>query len=222
MKRTLKWMLRLVTHNWPWKLLSLAIATAIWMLVASEPELSTFATARIEFKNLADNLELASEPDTSILLELRGPSGELGGLSDGTRHPAVILDMRGITPGQHTFAIGPANVNLPRSVKIVRATPSEVRFDFDRPMVRSVPVTARFEGEGRNGYHVIAVAVDPPEVEIIGPRKRVVAVQSVVTDPIPVGSAAGFERVKVNTYVLDPFVRIRSTPQVTASFTMRK
>jgi hypothetical protein len=83
-------------------------------------------------------------------------------------------------------------------------------------------VTARFEGEGRNGYHVIAVGVDPPEVEIIGPRKRVAAVQSVLTDPIPVGSAAGFERVKVNTYVLDPFVRIRSTPQVTASFTMRK
>src|SRR5215469_13031556 len=110
MKRTLKWMLRLVTHNWSWKLLSLAIATAIWILVASEPELSTFATARIEFKNLPPNLELDSTPDTSILLELRGPSGELGGLGDGTRHPAVILDMTGMTAGEHTFAVGPANV----------------------------------------------------------------------------------------------------------------
>jgi hypothetical protein len=107
-------------------------------------------------------------------------------------------------------------------VKIVRATPSEVRFDFDRPLVRSVPVTPRFEGEGRNGYQVTAVGIDPPSVEIVGPRKRVLAVQSVLTDPIPAGSGTGFERVKVNTYVMDPFVRIRSTPQVTASFTMRK
>ena len=221
MTRAVKWALRLVTHNWTWKLLSLAIATSIWWLVSSEPELSTFATARIEFKNLPDNLELASSPDTSILLELRGPSGALGGLGD-TRHPAVILDMKGMSAGQHTFAIGPGNVTVPRGVKIVRATPPEVRFDFDRPLTRNVPVVARFEGEGRNGYHVTAVSVDPPTEEIVGPRKRVASVQSVLTDPIEVGSATGFEKVQVSTYVLDPFVRIKSTPQVTASFTMRK
>ena len=159
MTKLLKWAGRLVTHNWAWKLLSLVIAMAIWMLVASEPELSTFATARIEFKNLPGNLELASTPDTTILLELRGPSGELGGLGDGSRHPAVILDMTGMTAGEHTFPIGSGNVNVPRAVKIVRATPSQVRFDFDRPMVRQVPVTVRFAGEGRNGYHVTALAI---------------------------------------------------------------
>lgn len=222
MMRAIKWTVRLVTHNWTWKLASLAIATSIWMLVSSEPELSTFATARIEFKNLPENLELASSPDTSILLELRGPSGALGGLSDGTRHPAAILDMTGLTAGQHTFAIGPGNVNLPRGVKIVRATPAEVRFDFDRPQVRSVPVVVRFEGEGHNGYHVTALSVDPPTQEIVGPRKRVAAVQSVLTDPIDIGSATGFEKVRANTYVLDPFVRLKSGTQVTASFTMRK
>jgi len=213
---------RLVTHNWGWKLLSLAIATGIWMVVSNEPQLSTFATARIEFKNLPDNLELASSPETSVLLELRGPSGELSRLGDGNRSPAVILDMTGIAPGEHTFAIGAANLNLPRGVRIVRATPSEERFDFDRPLVRAIPVTVRFTGEGRNGYRVSALTVDPPTLEIVGPRKRIAAVQSVSTDPIDVGSATGFLRVLVNAYVPDPFVRFESQPQVTVSFTMRK
>jgi hypothetical protein len=215
-------LVRLITNNWTWKLLSLLIAVVIWMLVASEPELSTFATARIEFKNLPDNLELASTPDTYILLELRGPSGELGGLGDGSRHPAVILDMRGVTPGEHTFAIGPGNVNVPRSVHIVRATPSQVRFDFDRPAIRAVRVAPRFSNEGRNGYQLVSWSVDPPELEIIGPRKRVAAVQSILTDPLDVSSATGFLKVRVNAYVLDPFVRFQSASQVTVSLTMRK
>jgi YbbR domain-containing protein len=222
MKNPLGRVLRLITHNLGWKVLSLAIAVLIWMVVANEPQLSTFASARIEFKNLPDSLELASNPETSVLLELRGPSGPLGGLSDGTRHPAVILDMTGIAPGEHTFAIGPGNVTLPRGVRIVRATPSEERFDFDRPLVRSVPVTPRFSGEGRNGYHVTALHIEPPALEITGARKRVAAVQSVVTDPIEVGSATGFLKVRVNAYVPDPFVRFDVPPQVTVSFTMRK
>jgi YbbR domain-containing protein len=214
--------LGLIFNHWGWKLLSLVIAVVVWALVASEPELSTFATARIQFKNLSDSLELASTPETSILLELRGPSGVLGSLGDNGRHPAVILDMAGITPGEHTFAIGPGNVSLPRGVRIVRATPSQVRFDFDRPLTREVPISVRFTGEGRNGYHVASFSVDPPDLEIVGPRKRVQAVASVLTDPIDVSSATGFVKVRVNTYVLDPFVRFESATQATVSYTMRK
>jgi hypothetical protein len=214
--------LRLITNNWGWKLLSLLIGVMIWAFVASEPQLSTFATARIEFKNLPENLEIASTPDTTILLELRGPSGELGGLGDGSRHPAVVLDMSGITPGEHTFAISPGNVSVPRGVRIIRATPSQVRFDFDRPAIRAVRVAPRFRGEGRNGYHVDSWSIDPASLEIIGPRRRVAAVQEILTDPIDVGSATGFLRVRANAYVTDPFVRFVSASQVTVSITMRK
>jgi len=222
MSNPARFLLSLLTHNFGWKLASLAIAFAIWILVASEPELSTFATARIEFKNLPKNLELSTEPVTSILLELRGPSGELSGLGDGTRRPAVVLDMSGMTPGEHTVAISTANVNIPRAVRIMRATPSEVRFDFDRPLEKTVPVHVRFAGEGKNGYSVTSLSVDPPDLRIIGPAHRVSAVRAVVTDPVDVSTATGFMKVAVNAYVQDPFVRFESSPQVTVSFSMRK
>ena len=67
--RALRW----VTDNFLWKVLALAAAVAIWMLVASEPELSTFATVRLEFKNLPEDLEISSEPVSTVSLELRGP-----------------------------------------------------------------------------------------------------------------------------------------------------
>ena len=67
----LKWMLGLVTHNFWWKVLALAISFAIWALVASEPELSTFDTVRLEYRNLPDDLEISAAPTEAVALEVR-------------------------------------------------------------------------------------------------------------------------------------------------------
>jgi len=159
--KALNWLAGLISHNFWWKVVALAIAVLIWALVASEPELSAFATAHVEYKALPDGLELSSEPVTSILLELRGPSGELRGLGDGGQHPAAVLDMSNMTPGEHTFAISGANVRLSRGVHMERAIPSQVRLTFDQRLERSVPVAVRLRGEPRRGYRVTA-AVAPP------------------------------------------------------------
>src|ERR1044071_9389953 len=146
---------RWITENFWWKVLALAIAILIWAFVASEPELATFATVRLEFRNLPDDLEIASDVATSVSLELRGPSGELRNLGEsGGLRPAVVIDMSDVQPGDRTFPIGDGNVRLARGVHLVRAVPSEVRFHFDKRATRSVEVVPRFTGEGPNGYHV--------------------------------------------------------------------
>src|ERR1700688_3093806 len=127
MKRAFKVVRALLFENLAWKLLALAVAVVIWALVASEPELATFATVRLEYKNLPGDLEISSEPATSVVLELRGPSGELRGIGE-TLRPAVVLDMATVQPGQRTFTVGDGNVKLARGVSLVRSIPSEVRF----------------------------------------------------------------------------------------------
>ncbi len=149
--KTLQWVAGLISHNFWWKVLALALAVLIWALVASEPELSTFASARVEYKDLPDSLELSSEPVTQVLLELRGPSGELRGLGDGGQHPAAILDMSNAAPGERTFPIGAGNVRLSRGVHIVRAIPSQVHLSFEQRMERSVPVVVKLRGEFHDG-----------------------------------------------------------------------
>ena len=141
--------LRLVFHNFWWKLLALVSAVVLWALVASEPELSEFATVRLEYRNLPDDLEISSNPVTSVSLELRGPSGELRGVGDSIR-PAVVLDMSDVQPGERTFTIGQGNVQLARGVRLVRSIPSEVRFLFERRLVRFVPVLVRIAGQAPN------------------------------------------------------------------------
>ena len=104
MKRAWKRISGLVLQNIGWKLLSLAIAVLIWALVASEPELSTFVTVRVEYKNLADDLEISSEPVSGVVLELRGPSQELPGATDV--RPRVVLDMSNARTGDQSVPGG--------------------------------------------------------------------------------------------------------------------
>src|ERR1019366_8681986 len=139
LQRVLRWTLHLVFHNFGWKLLAVAIAVVLWAVVASEPELSEYATVRLEYRNLPDDLEIGSDPVSQVSLELRGPSGELRGVGDGIQ-PAVVLDMSAVQPGERTFTIGEGNVKLARGVRLVRSIPSEVRFRFERRVARFVPV----------------------------------------------------------------------------------
>ena len=218
----MKWV-QLITDRFWWKLLALAIAVVLWALVANEPELSTFATVRLEYKNLPDDLEIsAMEPVGTITLELRGPSGELRGLGTGGMRAAVVLDMAGVSPGQRTFPVTAKNVNVPRGIHVDRAIPSEARFTFEKRLMRNVPVHVRFTGEGANGYVVAHAEPQPSELTIIGPASRVEGVQSVETDPVDVSNAVGSSEYRVNAFAGDPYVRFQASPQVAVSVTMKK
>ena len=133
------------TKNVGWKLLSLAAAFLLWMAVASEPELSTFVSVPVGYKNLSPDMELNSDIAESVFLEVRGPSGELRSLPESRRRYAIILDMGNVGAGQHTFPIDGSSVRLPRGIELVRAIPSQIRLDFEPSTTRSVPVAVRFE-----------------------------------------------------------------------------
>ena len=221
MIRPFHWIRDLLFQNLGWKLLSLAIAVVIWALVATEPELATFANVRLEYKNLPEGLEISSEPMSSVMLELRGPSGALRGTGEAI-HPAVVIDMSDAETGERTFSISDRNVKVVRGVRLVRAIPSEVRFQFEPRRMHTVPVQARFIGEGQNGYVVADYHVDPPEMDITGPRSRVARITSVIADPIDLSNKTGTSQFHVNVFTEDSFVRFLGSPEAVVTVTMKK
>jgi YbbR domain-containing protein len=218
----MKWgklLLGLVIANPGWKLLSLAIAVAVWGVVANEPELATFTTAGIEYKNLPEDLEISSEPVSTVKLELRGPSGQLRGVSDGAS-PEVILDMSDVRVGERTFPIGDGNVRLVRGVQLVRAIPSLVRIRFERHAQRTVKVTPRFHD--RDGYEVADYTVNPDSVAVAGPASHIAQIETVVTDTVNVPGRVGTFEYPVNTFLDDPYVRFPDVSRVVVTVTVRK
>jgi YbbR domain-containing protein len=219
--RPFKWIRELLFQNIVWKLLSLAIAVLIWALVASEPERSTFATVRLEYKNLPDGLEISSDPVSSVVLELSGPSGALRDSGESI-HPSAVIDMSGTDSGVHTFSIGSRNVRVMRGVRLVRAIPSQVRFEFEPRRTISVPVQVRFLGEGQNGYRLAEYQVEPRQLEITGPRSHVERIGKVLADPVDVSGTTNTAQFHVNVFADDPFVRFLDDPEALVTVTMKK
>ena len=216
-----KWALELVTHNFPWKLLALAGAIVIWAVVTNEPELSTFVRVPLEFRNLPPDIDIASQPVEAVTLELRGPASELRGQGDG-RRPAVVIDMSRAVPGQRTFHIGYGNISLPRSVRLVSSVPSEVRFEFERRVVREIPIQARFTGEGAHGFVVARYTVSPEKLPVEGPVNHVTRLPAAATDLIDVSTAVDTAQLRVNVFLTDPFVHFEGSPEVVVTVTMKK
>ncbi len=213
-----KWLLSLLVRNIGWKLLSIAIAVVVWVVVANEPELSAYATAAVEYRNLPEDLEISSDPVSNVKLELRGPSGQLRTANGSS--PEVILDMSKVLPGERTFPIGDGNVKLVPGVHLVRSIPSEVRFHFERRAERTLKVTPRFRE--RDGYEVVSFSVNPDSIAIAGPLSRVAQATTVQTDQVNVPARAGSFEYPVNTFVDDPFLRFPGVSRVTVTVTVRK
>jgi YbbR domain-containing protein len=206
--------LRLVFKDFGWKVLSLAIAVLLWAVVASEPELSTFVSVPVEYKSLPEGMEISSDVVESVYLELHGPSGRLRGGNGEERRYAVVLDMSSVRAGERTFTIGEDDVRLPRGIRLVRAIPSQLRFDFERRQYRSVPVEVRFAKQPQPGYEVAFCEVTPSTLQIVGPESRVNRTRHVATDPIDVSNAVGTAEFRVNAFVDDPHIRFTHPPQV--------
>jgi YbbR domain-containing protein len=223
MMRALKWLGGLVVGNMGWKLLSLGVAFAIWAMVATEPELNTVTPVQLEYRNVPDGLEISSNPVSTVHLELRGSSGALRDLgSNGATRPGIVLDMSAVQPGQRTFTIDDSAVKLPRGVRLVRAIPSEVRFEFERSASRTVPISVRFAGQGNNGYVVARYEVTPSTVRLVGPASHVSRVAAATTDPVDVSTLVGPSEFRVNAFVNDDYVRFQSPSLVTVTVTMKK
>ncbi len=214
-------MIEILTRNAAWKLFSLAVAVALWLSVSSEPEMATFVRVRVEYKDLPEELTITSNVVESVYLELRGPSGDLRNFADSSR-VAVVLDMSTARPGEQTFTLGENNIDLPRTLRLVRAIPPQLRFRFERLVVRNVPVEARFSRTPPRGYAVAGYTVNPTQLIVRGPESHVANLKSAVTDPIDLSGVVGISEFRVNAFANDPQVQLVSSPDVSVTVMVKK
>ena len=214
-------MIELLTRNWGWKVLSLVAAVLVWATFAGDQQLTFFYNAPVTYKGLRSGLEISSDSAASVTLELRGGSRALDKVT-GTRS-AVLLDFSPVAAaGERTFDIDPSNVKLPLGASLLRSIPSQLRFRFERSIVRDVPVKIRVAGDPSHGLRVGRQTVVPDSVKVVGPESRVVLVDSAVTDSVDLSSVEDMKEFRVNTFVGDPHVRFESSSRVLVRIEMEK
>jgi len=214
-------MKRLLLHNIGWKILSLAIAMGLWLIVAREPSIATSINVPIQFKNMSDDLDISSELPERVRVEVRGPSGRL--TPENLAQTSVLLDLSTVAgPGERTFTFGERNVKMPPGLNFYKAVPSQLTVSFEHLMYKNVPVRVRYGTGPPDGYAIVKRSVNPQSVRIVGPESRVQKIESVSTDPVDLSNVIGQAEIGVHINVGDPQVRLNPITQVHFTVTLEK
>ena len=126
----------------------------------ASPNLRHPSRCPVEFKSIPEDLDIGSNLPDRVQLEIRGPSGRLS--RDNLADLAVILNLADAMPGERTYNIRAANINLPAGVTFYRALPSQITLRFDKLLTKEVEVRlAPFSKGPPDGYRVRSYSLDP-------------------------------------------------------------
>src|SRR5579872_4650040 len=176
---------RRIIKNLPLRLLSLAIATGLWIFVnAGQRNAFDELNIPVNYRRLPAGLVIVNHPADFVKIQVSGPRTLLS-LLDPERL-TVRLDLSGIGPGQASYKINPSMFNIPRQTSVTSVSPPEVLLDIDRVVQREVPVHVDLEGKPANGFDISSVEVIPREVMTIGPSRYVNTLAQITTEPFEI------------------------------------
>jgi YbbR domain-containing protein len=210
---------RNIFHNLTLKITSLALATGLWLAVASSPPSEVAISAPIIFRNMPSDLEISTEHIQTLEIRVRGPERIVRRLQGSDVRAEV--DLAGMKSGEHTFDLTKA-VTVPDKLEVAQVVPSEIHVEFDARATRLVPVQARVVGTFPSGYHLANARTDPDRVEIIGPKKEIDVVDRAITDPIDVTGVLDTITVMRPAYVSDPLIQVTDPHPVRVTITVEK
>lgn len=188
MSRLLQGLRHALLHNLGLKLLSLLAAFALWLFVnAGARDSETALQVKLQLDNLPEHLIIVSPQVNMVDVRVSGPRALLSRIN--ATELSIRLDLGGVRPGPAVFRVLTDQLNLPRGVRIVRLTPSEVTLELARIGRRTVPVHLELAGKPGSGLVIMATKVSPENVEILGPMELVDKLKAVDTVALDLSEA---------------------------------
>jgi YbbR domain-containing protein len=212
---------RYVLHNLSLKLLSLLMATGLWILISPDEQPAEVAVrAPIVFQNVPRHLEISSEAVPEAQIRVRGPERVIRQLQ-GNEIQAEI-NLAGVQAEERTFDLTSQQVRHPPDVTIVQVVPSQLHLSFDTRLTREVEIRPRVTGVFADGEQIAKVEADPARITITGPRQHVERVEAATTDPVDATGTRDSAVFFTNVYVADPLVQVVQTTSIRVTVIMQK
>jgi len=196
---------RSLTRHTSLKVLSLALAIALWLFVnAGQHQSEVSLEVPVSYNSLPAKLLIINHHPRFVKLDVAGPRTLLSLIDPGRL--TLRLDLAGVNQGQASFRVSPEMFNLPRQTSITRIAPSQIVLDIDKTVTRDLPVALGLEGDPAHGYVVAGSVLTPAEVSATGPSRFVDYLKRVNTEPLSVAGASS--DLDAAVHLVDPGPRI--------------
>lgn len=181
------------TANLGTKLISVAIAVVLWMIVLGSRNVETTKEVPLEVITPTDLVPSNEIPDR-ISFRISGPKAFLRTVLDRKEEP-IQVNLSGAKPGLTTYRFFSDSIRVPIGVKVLSINPTTVLVKLEPVKKREVPVRLELRGAVAEGYRIAKAELKPEKVRIRGAESRVESIGELVTIPVDVsGARANLDR----------------------------
>jgi len=161
----------LIFRNYGKKIIAIIIAIFLWVATNLEFDIEKNFSVPVRYTNLPVNLIIVNNPPDKINLTVRGPRYEI--FSFNNPIPPISYDLSSFTIGVSNVQVQPADVNLPRKVKAISTSPSEISIEIDRLATKTMKINPIL-GKPNRGFLIEgSPKISPARVKVQGPRKLI-------------------------------------------------
>src|SRR5829696_2039113 len=197
---------RIFIEDWSLKLLSLAIAIVLWLLVTGQNEpVTAHLNVQLNFIR-PQSLEISNDPPRTVDVMLTGSRNKLDDLT--SLDLVATVDISDQRAGERVLRLADqAQISLPQGIKVDGFQPSAISIRLEEVVDRQVNVEPKLEGKPADGFEVYSVYPNKGSVAVRGPASHVNALQKVMTESIWLaGHKESFTAANVAIDVPDPKV----------------
>jgi len=181
--RAEKLLRRIFIEDWSLKLLSLAIAIVLWMLVTGQNQpVTAHVNVQLNFIR-PPALEISNDPPRTVDVMLTGSRNKLDDLT--SLDLVATVDISDQRSGERILRLADkAKIALPQGIKVDGFQPSAIPIRLEEIVERQVGVDPKLEGKPADGFEVYSVFPNKGSVAVRGPASHVNALQKVATESI--------------------------------------
>jgi YbbR domain-containing protein len=209
---------RWITRDWPLKLISLALALALWLLLVPAGRVSAEKSMVIplETSGVPEGLEIVERPVATIDVTIRAASRVLSEI--GPSSLVARIDLERATVHQQEYALNASMIELPPGATVVSISPSRVTIKLEKTAEAVLELHAAVRGRPAPGYRITRIETVPDSVAVQGPESFVKAAGAATTAPVDVTGLT--ETTVFDTDIILPrpelrFVDTRTSARVT-------
>src|ERR1044072_154785 len=181
--RVEKLLRRIFIEDWSLKLLSLAIASVLWMLVTGQNQpVTAHLNVQLNFIR-PSSLEISNDPPRTVDVMLTGSRNKLDDLT--SLDLVATVDITDQRAGERVLRLADkAQISLPQGIKVDGYQPSAIPIRLEEIVERQVGVEPKLEGKPDDGFEVYSGYQSQGSVTVRERASHVNALQKGMTESI--------------------------------------
>lgn len=173
--------LRFLFADIPQKIIALVVAVFLWFMAALDRNYVTSFSVPIELGEVTTSKIITDLETRYATVTVEGKGKDLAGIR--MRNPLFRINVPELRAGFHKFALDPAGLNLPKSLKLHSIVPESVELRLSEAESRSVTVQIPAKGKPPKGFTTTFFPL-ADRVTLTGPRDDISLYPVVVTESL--------------------------------------